>query len=166
MVRHGWGEAPLAGMAYAQLGIMALYRGWLDDAEPWLERAEHILRAEVEPAAGLSLRYARALLELARGRPWEALAAFGSAENLAATLAGPHPCVTSMRSRTLHTLVRLGQTGRAEQALAELGEGERASAEMRTAIAALDWPRTIPGRPATCSRPSWTARFPGPARRG
>jgi LuxR family maltose regulon positive regulatory protein len=37
----------------------------------------------------------------------------------------------------LQTLVRLGQTGRAEQALAELGEDERASAEMRTAVAAL-----------------------------
>ena len=37
----------------------------------------------------------------------------------------------------LHTLVRMGQTGRAEQALAELGEDERASAEMRTAEAAL-----------------------------
>jgi LuxR family maltose regulon positive regulatory protein len=78
-----------------------------------------------------------AVLELARGRPQEALAAFCGAEKLAATLAGPHSCVTSMRSRMLHTLVRAGQTGRAEQALAELGEDERASAEMRTAAAAL-----------------------------
>ena len=67
----------------------------------------------------------------------EALAAFRGAEKLAATLVGPHTCVTSMRSRMLQTLVRLGQTGRAEQALAELGEDERASAEMRTAVAAL-----------------------------
>ena len=37
----------------------------------------------------------------------------------------------------LQTLVRLGQTERAGQALAELGEDERASAEMRTAVAAL-----------------------------
>jgi LuxR family maltose regulon positive regulatory protein len=37
----------------------------------------------------------------------------------------------------LHTLVRAGQTGRAEQVLAELGEDERGSAEMRTAVAAL-----------------------------
>jgi LuxR family maltose regulon positive regulatory protein len=42
-----------------------------------------------------------------------------------------------MRSRMLQTLVRLGQTGRAGQALAELDEDERASAEMRTAVAAL-----------------------------
>jgi LuxR family transcriptional regulator, maltose regulon positive regulatory protein len=135
--RHGWGEEPLAGMAHAQLGIVLLYQGRLDEAEPWLERAERILRTEVEPAAGLSLRHARALLELARARPQEALAAFEGAEELAATLARPHTFVTSMRSRMLHTLVQLGQTGRAERVLAELGEDERASAEMRTAAAAL-----------------------------
>ena len=135
--RHGWGEESLAGMAYAQLGIVMLYQGRLDEAEPWLERAERTLRAEVEPAAGMSLRYARAVLELARGRDQEALTAFGGAEKLAATLVRPYTCVTSMQSRMLQTLVRLGQTGRAGQALAELGQDERASAEMRTAVAAL-----------------------------
>jgi LuxR family maltose regulon positive regulatory protein len=37
----------------------------------------------------------------------------------------------------LQTLVRVGQTGPAGQALADLAEDERASAEMRTAVAAL-----------------------------
>jgi len=135
--RHGWSEEPLAGMAYAQLGVAKLHQGSLEEAEVWLERAERTLRTEVEPAAGMSLRYARAVLELARGRYREALAAFQAAEMLAETLADPHTCVTSMRSRMLQTLVQLGQTGRAEQALAELGEDQRASAEMRTAEAAL-----------------------------
>jgi LuxR family transcriptional regulator, maltose regulon positive regulatory protein len=135
--QHGWGEEPLAGMAYAQVSFVLLYQGRLDEAEPWLERAERILRTEAEPTAGMTLRHARALLELARGRPQEALAASVSAEELAATLAGPRTFVTWMRSRMLQTLVRLGQTERAEQALAELGEDERASAEMRTAAAAL-----------------------------
>ncbi len=135
--RHGWAEEPLAGMAYAQVGFELLYRGRLDDAEPWLERAERTLRTEAEPAAGMSLRHARALIELARGRLEQALAASDGAEKLAATLASPHTFVTWMRSRKLHTLVRLGQTGRAEQALAELGEDERGSAEMRTVQAAL-----------------------------
>jgi LuxR family transcriptional regulator, maltose regulon positive regulatory protein len=85
----------------------------------------------------MSLRYARAVLELARGRDAEALAAFGAAEELAATLVRPHTLVTSMRSRMLQTLVRLGQTGRAGQVLAGLGEEERDSAEMRTAVAAV-----------------------------
>jgi LuxR family transcriptional regulator, maltose regulon positive regulatory protein len=124
-------------MAYAQLGIVLLYQGRLDEAESWLERAENTLRPEVEPAAGMSLRYARAVLELARGRCPEALAAFEAADELAAALATPQTSVTSMRSAMLATLVRLGQTERAGQALAELSEDERASAEMRTATAAL-----------------------------
>ncbi len=47
--RHGWGEESLAGMACAQLGIVLLYQGRLDEAEPWLERAE------VTPAPGRTM---------------------------------------------------------------------------------------------------------------
>jgi LuxR family transcriptional regulator, maltose regulon positive regulatory protein len=159
--RHGWSEEPLAGMAYAQVGFMLLYHGRLDDSEPWLERAERTLRTEVEPAAGMSLRHARALLELARGRPQDALAASDHAEKLAATLAAPHTFVTWMRSRKLHTLVRLGQTGRAEQALAELGEDERASAEMRTAEAALRLATGDPRRAAAALTPVLDGSIPG-----
>ena len=135
--RHGWAEGSLGGMACAELGIVLLYQGRLDEAEPWLERAEHTLRIEAEPAAGMSLRYARAVLELARGRYADALAAFGDAETLAEALVTPHAPVTWMRSWMLQTLARLGQTEQAGRALAELGEDERGSAEMRTAAAGL-----------------------------
>jgi LuxR family maltose regulon positive regulatory protein len=162
--RHGWGEESLAGMAYAQLGIVMLYQGRLDEAQPWLERADRTLRSGVEPAAGMSLRYARAVLELARGRYEEALAAFRDAEKLAAALAGPHTCVTSMRSRMLQTLVRLGQTGRAEQLLAELGADERASAEMRTATAALRLASDDPQGAADALGPVLDGSVPGARR--
>jgi hypothetical protein len=105
--RHGWGEEPLAGVACTQLSIVMLNQGRLDEAEPWLERA---LRTEAEPGAGMGLRYARAVLGLARGRPQEALAAFRGAEKLAAALVGAHTCMTSMRSRIPQTLVRLPAT--------------------------------------------------------
>jgi LuxR family maltose regulon positive regulatory protein len=159
--RHGWGEEPLAGVAYAQLGIVMLYQGRLEEAESWLERAERTLRTEAEPAAGMSLRSARAVLELARGRYPEALAAFGGAEKLAATPAGPHTCVTSMRSRMLQTLVRLGQTGPAQQALAELDDDERASAEMRTAAAALRLATGDPQAAAEALAPVLNGSIPG-----
>jgi LuxR family maltose regulon positive regulatory protein len=162
--RHGWGEEPLAGMVYAQLGIVMLYQGRLDEAEPWLERADHTLRTEVEPAAGMSLRYARAVLELARGRDQEALAAFRDAEKLAGALARPHAFVTSMRSRMLQALVRLGQTGRAEQALAELSEDERASAEMRTAVATLRLACDDPQGAADALAPVLDGSVPGVGR--
>jgi LuxR family maltose regulon positive regulatory protein len=147
-------------MAYAQVGFVLLYHGRLDDAEPWLERAERTLRTDVEPAAGMSLRHARALLELARDRPQEALAASQGAE-LAATLVGPHTFVTWMRSRKLRTLVRLGETGRVEQALAELGEDERASADMRTAEAALRLATSDPQGAAAALAPVLDGSIPG-----
>jgi len=159
--RHGWGDEPLAGVAYTQLGIVLLYQGRLEEAEPWLERAEQTLRAEVEPAAGMSLRHARAVLELARGRYQEALAAFRRAERLAATLVTQHTSVTSMRSRMLHTLARAGQTERAEQALAELGDDERASAEMRTAEAALRLAADDPQAAADALAPVLDGSVPG-----
>jgi len=42
-----------------------------------------------------------------------------------------------MRAHTLQVLVRLGETGRVEQALTELGEQQRERGEMRIAVAAL-----------------------------
>ena len=135
--RHGWGDEPLAGIAYDVLGAALLYQGRLAEAEPWLERAERTLRTEAEPAAGMSLRYDRAVLEMARSRFHEALAAFESADKLAAALATPHTSMTSMRLRMLQTLVRLCQTERVQAALAKMDEPERASSAMRTALAAL-----------------------------
>jgi LuxR family transcriptional regulator, maltose regulon positive regulatory protein len=159
--RHGWSEDPLAGMAYAQLGIVMLYQARLDEAEPWLERAERTLRTEGEPAAGMSLRYARAVLELALGRYREALAAFEGAEMLAASLVRPHILATSMRSRILQTLVRLGQTGRAEQILAGLSDDERGSAEMRIAVAALRLVRADPQGAVDALAPVLDGAFTG-----
>ena len=129
------GRGAARRVAYAQLGIVMLYqgrleeqsRGWSAPSGPWRRGGSR---------AGMSLRYARAVLELARGRYQEALAAFRGAEKLAVTLVGPHTSVTSMRSRMLQTLVRLGQTGRAEQVLAELGgtSGPRGDAHRVAAL--------------------------------
>jgi LuxR family maltose regulon positive regulatory protein len=135
--RHGWGGEPLAGIAYTVLSGVLLYQGELADAERWLERAERTLRAEVEPAAAMSMRHTRAVLEMARGRYPQALAAFEAADKLAAEMAGPQLSVTSMRARMVQALARGGQVGRAAAILAGLGDDERAGAEMRAAAAAV-----------------------------
>jgi LuxR family maltose regulon positive regulatory protein len=135
--RHGWGEEPLAGIAYTVLGGVLLYQGRLADAEPWLERAERTLRIEVEPAAGMSLRFARAVLELARGRYPQALAALEGAEELAGQMVRPHLMVASIRTRMVQALIRAGQAGRAAAILTGPDENGRANAEARTAAAAL-----------------------------
>jgi LuxR family maltose regulon positive regulatory protein len=135
--RHGWGEEPPAGIAYTVLGGVLLYQGRLADAEPWLERAERTLRTEAEPAAGMSLRFARAVLEMARGRYPQALTALEGAEKLAGQLVRPHLMVASIRTRMVQALIRAGQAGRAAAIMTGPDENERANAEARTAAAAL-----------------------------
>ena len=135
--KHGWTDDPLVGEAYLALGAALVWRGRLEEAEPWIQRAERAVREEAEPAAGLRLHYVRAQFELARGRADDALAAFRAAERQAERLLAPYPLARQVRALQLRTLVRMGATERVEQALAELAEEERETAEMRATLAAL-----------------------------
>jgi LuxR family maltose regulon positive regulatory protein len=63
---NGWEDETFAGVAFAALGNLMLWRGRLSEAEQWIERAERALRVDVEPATGMMLRTTRGLLELAR----------------------------------------------------------------------------------------------------
>jgi LuxR family maltose regulon positive regulatory protein len=135
--RHGWTEEPVAGIAYLALGMAMVALGRLEEGEQSLEQAERILREEAEPAAAMRLRYARGLLAVVTGRPEAALGAFRAAERLAGLLVTEHALARRLRSHVLQTLVRLGQTDRVEQALAEMGGPERDSGQMRNAVAVL-----------------------------
>ena len=135
--RHGWTDEPTAGTAYVMLGAALAWQGRIEEAEPWVQRAERTVRAETELAAGVVVHHVRGVLELARGRYQDALAALRAAERLAGNLAAPHLLVPPTRGLLLHVLVRLGEMERAEQALAELGEPDRERGETRTALAAL-----------------------------
>ena len=135
--RHGWTDDPLTGEAYLVLGAALVWRGRLEEAEPWIQRAERAVRAEAEPAAALGLHYVQAHFELASGRAQDALAAFRAAERQAERLVGPHPLATQVRSALLQTLVRTGAAERVEQTIAELDDKERETGEMRAALATL-----------------------------
>ena len=135
--RHGWTDEPTAGTAYVMLGAALAWQGRIQEAEPWVQRAERTVRAETELAAGAGVYHVRGVLELARDRYQDALAAFRAAERLAGNLAAPHLLVPPTRGLLLHLLVRLGEIEQAEQAFAELGEPDRERGETRTALAAL-----------------------------
>jgi LuxR family transcriptional regulator, maltose regulon positive regulatory protein len=135
--RHGWTDEPAAGVAYVILAIVLAWRGRLDEAEPWVQRAERTVRPEAEPTAGLLVCYVRGLLELARGHHADALTALRAAEGLAGHLAAPHLLVSRVRALRLQAMVRLGETEGAERALAELGEQERERGQVRIATAVL-----------------------------
>jgi LuxR family transcriptional regulator, maltose regulon positive regulatory protein len=135
--RHGWADEPAAGTAYWMLGAVLAWQGQPEEAEPWVQRAERTIRAEAEPAAGVGVHHVRGVLELARGRDADALAAFQAADRLAAPLAAPNMVVHANRTFQVHALARLGETERAEQVLAGLSDHDRERGEMRVAAAAL-----------------------------
>jgi LuxR family maltose regulon positive regulatory protein len=96
---------------------------------------------------------ARGVLELARGRDAEALAAFQAAERLGGRLTAPHMLLTPARASVLHALVRLGEVERAEQELAALGERDRGHGEMRIAAAVLRLAQDDPRAATTAVAP-------------
>ena len=135
--QNGWADESIAGIAHLALGMALVAQGQLEEGERWLELAERTVRAEVEPAAGMRLSYARGLLDFVTGRQDSALAAFRTAERLARSLATEHILASRLRSHLLQALVRVGQTQTVERALARIDGPERDSAELRNAIAAL-----------------------------
>jgi LuxR family maltose regulon positive regulatory protein len=135
--RHGWSEAPIAGVAYAVLGATLVFQGRLAGAEPWLEQAERTFTAEVRPGAGVGLYHVRGLLELARGHHDQALAAFRAAERLTGLLVTPHMLATRARAHLLQALVALGETRRVERVLAGMDQHERDTGDMRVTLAVL-----------------------------
>jgi LuxR family maltose regulon positive regulatory protein len=134
--RHGWTDEPAAGTAYTIIADALAWQAQLEEAEFWLQRAERTVKAEAEPASQWLVHHARGVLELARGRNGEAVAAFRSAEALAGRLAAPHVILPRTRALLLHALVRL-DTEHAEQALADLGDQDRHRGVMRVPVAAL-----------------------------
>ncbi|MEU9245777.1 LuxR C-terminal-related transcriptional regulator [Streptomyces sp. NPDC048385] len=142
--RHGWADERIVTAAHVALGLHMLWRGRLDEAEPWWERAERAVRQETDPVTVLILHYGRGLLDLARIRDEDALAGFRAAERVTRLVAARHPLATKARAFQLHTLVRLGEVERAERALAEMDPRERETGETRVALAALRLARDDP----------------------
>ena len=142
--RHGWTGDPAAGMACTAVGLVLVWQGQPDAAEPWVQRAERTLTAGTQPAAVLAIRILRGTLELERDRNAAALAALEAGEAVARRLEGHRYFVARTRALLMHALIRLGQAERAGQLLAGLSEQDRDRGELRVAAAlrlAQDDPR-------------------------
>jgi LuxR family transcriptional regulator, maltose regulon positive regulatory protein len=142
--RHGWTDDPAVGTACTVVGLVLVWQGRPDAAEPWVQRAERTLTADTQPAAVLAVRLLRGTLELVRDRDAAALAAFEAGEALARRHAGPNSLVARIRALLVHSLIRLGQVERAEQFLAGVGEHDRERGEIRVAAAVLRLARGDP----------------------
>ena len=135
--RHGWTGESAAGVTCVTLGIACAWQARLPESEQWVLRAESAIRAETDPSAALGVRYARGLLEMARGRNREAVKALESAETLAGGLDAPRYLRVPIRALLGLALVGLGETRYAESMLTEPDERFRDCAEMRIATATL-----------------------------
>jgi LuxR family maltose regulon positive regulatory protein len=170
--RHGWTDEPAAGIASNVVGAVLVWQGQLEEAEPWVQRAERALWADAEPAEGLArsasprsspstsrgrwsarTRLIRGLLELARGRDADALAVFQAADRLVGPGGQPRHMVLPIRSLLVQTLVRLGETERAEQVLAGLDDDDRERGDIHVATAVLRLAQAQPHAAMTALAP-------------
>ncbi|MGD0555564.1 MAG: LuxR C-terminal-related transcriptional regulator [Streptosporangiaceae bacterium] len=134
-------NGPLEGTKrYLAEGVAALWSLRLDEAERCLEYAERGLRNGISAAEGVLLCYARGLADMARGRYQHAVEAFQTAERLG----GAQPRSVQVHAFLLLAFVRSGDTQRAERALSDLDDQQRASPQMRVALAGL---RLAQGKP-------------------
>ena len=151
--RHGWSDEPALGTACLALASTLTWQGRLEEAEPWVQRAERTAGADADPGTGTKIHYVRGILELARGRPADALAALRTAERLARRLAPAQLLVPQARAMLVQAQVRLGENERAEQILDGLAEHDRADGQTRIATAVLRLSQHDPSAAAVALAP-------------
>jgi LuxR family maltose regulon positive regulatory protein len=135
--KHGWMSEPVAPMVLATIGVVDVWRGRFDDAQPWLDRAEHALRPDAEPAKALLVRYARGIQHLGQGHLAKAVAEFAEAQRLHSLMVSPDPLGIQARGLQVQALVRMGDVSAARAALATASDAEREHADTRAALAAI-----------------------------
>jgi LuxR family transcriptional regulator, maltose regulon positive regulatory protein len=135
--RHGWTSEPAFGVACRTLGATLAWQGRPEESEPWILHGERTVTAEAEPGAAVAVCYSRGILELARGRDRDALAAFETAERVAGRLEAPELIVPRARALQMCVLVRLGDAEAAKQVLGGLDERARERGDVRIETAGL-----------------------------
>jgi LuxR family transcriptional regulator, maltose regulon positive regulatory protein len=151
--RHDWTDDHPVGVASIVLGVVLAWQGRLEEAEPWVERAERAIRAESQPIGRMWVCLTRAMLELGHGRTAEALAAADGIERLTDLIAVTSPVAIVMRAFHAQVLALLGETDQAEDILARIGEHERERAEIRIAEAGLRLAQDDPAAAAAVLAP-------------
>jgi LuxR family maltose regulon positive regulatory protein len=133
---HGSATDPIAATAFAVGGNVLVRLARFDDAERWLERADHAADPG-DRGTALLLHGARALLCLGQRRLDDAQAAFQTARMIRPLLAGEHALTVELRSRVLQAQVRAGEAAAARAGLDDMPSGERDAAGARIAAAAV-----------------------------
>jgi LuxR family maltose regulon positive regulatory protein len=135
--QHGWTDDRIVYPAYVALANSFVGQGRLEEAEPWLKQAERLRRPGGEPTLGMTLYIARGLLEVARGRNDDGLAAFQAAQVQAESVVTTHTLKTHARALVMRTLIRMGETESVEKMLSGIDEEKRMRGDNQTVLAHL-----------------------------
>lgn len=135
--RSGWEDKSLTSVASLVLGAVMLWRARLEESEQLLDEAKKGLEIDAHPPTALMLYAAHGLLNFVRGSYEAAAAAYRAIELIEQGLVTPHPIAIRARAMHLKMLIRLGETDRAERALAEMPVSARETPEIRLVQAAL-----------------------------
>jgi LuxR family transcriptional regulator, maltose regulon positive regulatory protein len=150
---HGWEGRDSAAFASLIMSIAMLLRGRLEEAEQWLAKSERGIVPGGPPTTALLFHGTRALLEFARGRHEEALAAYRAYEWAEELVVTRHLVALRFRSDRLTMMIRLGQFEEAQQALDNMAQDLRDAAEMRVALATLRLAQGDPEKAAAALAP-------------
>ena len=137
MERFGWTSEPIAPMVLATMAAADVWQGRFDDAQPWLDRAERMLRPNAEPSKEMVVRWTRGIQHIGQGRLQKAVAEFEAVERLQSKMVEPDPLATHARGIRVQTLVRMGLVPEARAVLATVSGVELGHAETRSALAAV-----------------------------
>jgi LuxR family maltose regulon positive regulatory protein len=134
---HGWGDDSAVAAPLAARGAALVWLGRLEEGEESLDRAQRTLGDDAEPGVAYILDYGRGVLELARGRPEDALVAFSAAERTQSVMTTEHPLSVELQSRRLQAQLTLGDVAGARAAVAGIAPALRDRAVTRVSEAAI-----------------------------
>ncbi len=135
--RYGWGTEPVIAPALMTLAGTMVWLGELDEGEQWLRRTERALQSDTGPDIRLLLHQTAGMLHAGRGRHYEALEEFSTAEGLASQMEGSQALASQVTGWLLATQARLGRPSEARAYLAALDDERASSGEIRNARAVI-----------------------------
>jgi LuxR family maltose regulon positive regulatory protein len=134
---HGFGADVVVAVALTTMGMSDAIQGRFTQARTWLDRAETVLPAELEPATALLMSFARGLQYAGAGDHERALDAFRKAEEMQTRLVTRHVVTIQARELITQTQLRLGDIASARGTVSRFSDDDRNWGEGRAALAAV-----------------------------
>jgi LuxR family transcriptional regulator, maltose regulon positive regulatory protein len=137
--RHGWDDRPLIAPALGTLAVTSIWMGELDEGERWLQRAWTSVEENLDPANGVLLHLAAAMLHAARSEEQRSLEELELAGESQALVEDEHVLAPLVSAWLASTLARLGRPEQARTFLESIPAGRADAGEIRAARATVSF---------------------------